>query len=72
MARLTQWLCYLSAVGALCGGGWLTARYILTNGFTETTFVLLALIPLIMVFIAGIFAAPALRKVIEGEQSILK
>jgi len=71
-ARLIQWLCYLISFGALGTGAWLTVDYILDNGITMGSLIFLALIPVLAIFCTGVMAAPAVRKVFEGEQNIFR
>ena len=42
------------------------------NGITMGSLIFLALIPVLAIFCTGVMAAPAVRKVFEGEQNIFR
>lgn len=71
-AILLQWACYLLSLAALATGGWFTVDSILNNGLTVYTMVLLCFIPLLAIFCTALLAAPAVRKVIDGEENLLR
>lgn len=71
-ARLIQWLCYLISLGALATGSWLTIDYILEHGITLGSLIFLAMIPVLAIFCTGVMAAPAVRKLVDGEQNIFR
>lgn len=71
-AILVQWICYLLSLGALGTGAWLTIDNIIVNGVSVISLVFLALIPVLAIFCTGVMAAPAVRKVFEGEQNIFR
>ena len=71
-AILTQWICYLLSLATLATGGWFTINSILHNGLTIHTMVLLCFIPVLAIFCTVLLAAPAVRKVIDGEDSLLR
>ena len=72
LAVLVQWICYLLSLAALGIGAWLTIDNILIHGLSTSSLVFLAIIPLLAIFCTGMMAAPAVRKVIDGEQNIFK
>ncbi len=72
VAILVQWLCYLLSLGALGTGTWLTVDYILANGLTAGSLVILASIPVLAIFCTIVMAAPAVRKAFEGEQGLFR
>ena len=71
-AILVQWICYLLSLGALGTGAWLTIDNIIVNGVSVNSLVFLALIPVLAIFCTGVMAAPAVRKIFEGEQNIFR
>lgn len=72
VAILVQWLCYLLSLGALGTVTWLTVDYILANGLTAGSLVILASIPVLAIFCTIVMAAPAVRKAFEGEQGLFR
>ena len=72
VAWIAQRFCYVLAAAVLVGSLWMVVDNLLTNGVSMASLIFLTFFPLIVLCCVGICVAPIVRRVMAGENSLIK